>query len=557
MKTTGKKTTALIIGALMTAAMISGCGNGNTASTTTAANNTPADTKAADNGTTTAADEPAATASTEEKTLTFGCQMYSDGLINPASQTNTAWNCMRFGVAEALFKFNDNMEVEPWLAESYTVSDDHLTWTIKIRDGITFSNGTPLTATKVKESLDYVREKGPDGSASPQKYLEFEAEVTADDAANTVVIKTKTPYVNLAGNLAYPVMEIVDYSEATDPDTAMIGTGPYKVKEFHDQVGFDMVKNETYWNGTVPYDNVKILFMGDVSAKANALKAGQVDLVENITNVADLKSLQEDSNYTVDIASGVRCGFSWLNQGGVLANDTLRQAIVMAIDSETICRSNTIGGLYTAGFSVLPSTLSYGYDKLTNPYAFNAEGAKKLLDDAGIVDTDGNGIRELDGKDINLTYVSYENRMLNDFSDAHTMYLTDLGLGITARYGSSDDQWNSLVAGDYDINNNNWTTVGTGDPTEYLANWYSKGGADYCSYKNDEYDTLYEQLKAENDNAKRTEIIQKLQQILVNDAVAIIDGYYNSSMAYSKNVGHAHIHTADYYWITTEITPAN
>ena len=114
---------------------------------------------------------------------------------------------------------------------------------------------------------------------------------------------------------------------------------------------------------------------------------------------------------------------------------------------------------------------------------------------------------------------------------------------------------NSLVAGDYDINNNNWTTVGTGDPTEYLANWYSKGGADYCSYKNDEYDTLYEQLKAEKDNAKRVEIIQKLQQILVNDAVAIIDGYYNSSMAYSKNVGHAHIHTADYYWITTEITP--
>ena len=61
------------------------------------------------------------------------------------------------------------------------------------------------------------------------------------------------------------------------------------------------------------------------------------------------------------------------------------------------------GGLYTAGFSVLPSTLAYGYDKLTNPYAYNIEGAKKLLDDAGIVDTDGNGIRELDGKDINLT----------------------------------------------------------------------------------------------------------------------------------------------------------
>ena len=298
--------------------------------------------------------------------------------------------------------------------------------------------------------------------------------------------------------------------------------------------------------------------MGDASAKANALKAGQVDLVENITNVADLQSLQADSNFTVDIASGVRCGFSWMNQaeGRPLANDTLRQAILMAIDYKTICASNTIGNLYTPGFSVLPSTLAYGYDKLTNPRETNMDAAKKLLDDAGIVDTDGDGIRELDGQNINLTYVSYENRMLNDFSDAHTLYLTELGIGVTAKYGSSDDQWNSLVAGEYDLNNNNWTTVGNGDPTEYMANWYSKSGADYCNYVSDEYDALYEQLLEETDSAKRADIIQQLQQILVDDAAVLVDGYYNSSMAYSKNVGYAHIHTADYYWLTTEITPA-
>lgn len=545
MKKTLKKTTLFILGTLLTASTLSGCNNAEKNNENTAANGNydSAASEASDN--------------TKGKTLKFGCQMYADGNINPAAQVNTAWNCMRYGISEALFRFNDNMEVEPWLAESYEVSDDHLTWTIKLRDGITFSNGTSLTATKVKESLDYVRENAADAGATPQKYLELEAEVTADDSANTVVIKTKTPYVNLAGNLANPVMAIVNYSETTDLDTGIIGTGPYKVKEFRDQIGLDMVKNESYWNGEVPYDNVNIIFIADAAAKANALKAGQVDLVENVTSVADLKSLQDDSNYTVDIASGVRCGFSWLNQGGILANDTLRKAIVMAIDGESICNSNTIGGLYTPGFSVLPDTLAYGYDKLKNTYAYDEEGAKKLLDDAGIVDTDGNGIRELDGKDINLTYVSYDSRMLNDFSDAHTLYLTELGIGITAKYGSGDDQWNSLLAGDYDINNNNWSTVATGDPSEYLANWYSKSDADYCSYKNDEYDKIYEQLLTENDTAKRADMIQKLQQILIDDAAVIVDGYYNSSMAYSKNVGYAHIHTADYYWLTTEITPAN
>ena len=139
----------------------------------------------------------------DEKVLTFGCQMYSDGLINPAAQTNTGWNCMRFGVGEALFKFNDNMEIEPWLAESYEANEDSTVWTIKLREGIKFSNGTDMTATKVKESLDWVREQGPNGSANPQKFLAFEAEVVADDAANTITITLPQADYNLPGNLSH------------------------------------------------------------------------------------------------------------------------------------------------------------------------------------------------------------------------------------------------------------------------------------------------------------------------------------------------------------------
>ena len=146
-------------------------------------------------------------------------------------------------------------------------------------------------------------------------------------------------------------------------------------------------------------------------------------MVENITNVADIQDFQDSDDFTVDIASGVRCGFAWMNFDGVLGNKTLRQAILMAIDYDTICNSRTIGGLYTPGFSVLPSTLNYDYDKLENPYTYDPEKAKQILDDAGIVDTDGDGIRELDGQNINLRYISYENRLLNDFADAHAQYL--------------------------------------------------------------------------------------------------------------------------------------
>ena len=474
----------------------------------------------------------------DEKVLNFGCQMYTDGCVNSANDENSGWNAMRYGIAEALFKFDDNMEVIPWLAESYEVNDEHTEWTIKLKDGIKFSDGCDLTPTKVKEYFDHMKEVGPSGSAKPEKYLEFEAEVTVDDDANTINIKTSKPYANLVGQLCHPTMGITDVEHIENYDNGIIGTGPYKIEEFNGVgVGYTLAANE-YYREDVPYDKINLLFMGDNSAKTMALQSGQVDLVENITNVADIQDFQDSDDFTVDIASGVRCGFAWMNFDGVLGNKTLRQAILMAIDYDTICNSRTIGGLYTPGFSVLPSTLNYDYDKLENPYTYDPEKAKQILDDAGIVDTDGDGIRELDGQNINLRYISYENRLLNDFADAHAQYLAEIGIGVVPEYGSSD----------------NWITVGTGDPLAYMANWATD--TSYCAYSNPDYDKLYEELKGEMDPEKRKDLIFQMQQILVDDAAVLIDGYYNSSMIYSKKVGSAHIHTADYYWLSTEITPA-
>ena len=230
------------------------------------------------------------------------------------------------GISEGLFWFNNSMEVEPWLAESCTVNDDHTGWVITMKEGITFSDGCPLTPSKVKAAFDYLKEMGPSGFAKPQKYLEFEAVVTADDAANTVTIVTSKPYANLPGQLAHPTMAILDVEHMTDFDNGAIGTGPYMIEEFNGvSVGYHMVKNPND-REPVPYDRVNILFMGDASAKTMALQSGQVDLVENITNVADIQKFKDDPDFTVDIASGVRCGFSWMNFNGILANKTLRQA---------------------------------------------------------------------------------------------------------------------------------------------------------------------------------------------------------------------------------------
>ena len=541
-----KKRISLLLCGIMAVSLLAGCGGGGAAA-----------------GSSKAGSAASGSAAAASNTLKFGVRTFSNGKIDPSLETNTAWNCMRIGVSESLFKFDKNATVQPWLAEKCEGSDDHKTWTITLKKGIKFSNGTEMTATKVKESLDWVRDQAKNDAkrekgGNIKKFIPYEAEIKADDAASTLTITLPSPVLNMAANLAQPITAIVNVKETKDFDTGIIGTGPYVVKTFKDQVGFEMTANTNYWDGKVPYENLSIIFMADASSKTNALKSGQVDFVENISNAADIKAIQDDPNFTLDIGAGIRTGFAYMNQKGVLKNKALRQAILTAIDNEAICKSNTIGGLYVSGAAILPDTLSYGSDKLNaaNPYKYDPEKAKKILDDAGIKDTNGDGFRELDGKEIDLQFVSYESRCLNDFSDAFIQYLKEVGIKVTPKYGTSDDQWSKLTTGEYDLNNNNWQTVPTGDPEAFLDNWYSKSEANYCAYKNDEYDKLYEELQKEMDVTKRPAIIEKLQKILLDDAAAIVDGYYTASMAFSKNVTGVEMYPVDFYWVTSKIAPA-
>lgn len=547
------KPIAMLLSVLLAASILAGCGGSNDAS------QEPVDASSGnreDEVNQQAYDTNQDTSGT--RTMTFGIQNYGGGGIDPAKEINCAWNVSRYGVGECLFMFDNSMNVVNTLCDTYTVNDEHTEWEFHIREGVKFSDGCDLTPTAVKASFERLFEAGPNGSSAPQKFLEAEAEITADDAAGTVTIKTTKPYVDLTQNLAYPVMVILDTEHTTDYDHASIGTGPYVATNFREDVGYTMVANPYYWGGEVPFASIELLYMGDASAKAMALQSGQLDLAENVTNINDLRSLQADPEFTVTIASGVRTGLAHMNvsEGKLLSNKTLREAVLMALDDETMC-SITVGGLYTSGFSVLPSNLDYGYENLTDPYGFDVDAATKLLDDAGIVDTNGDGIRELDGQEVMLHYVTYDNRCLKDFAEAIQQQLAVIGIGVDLELGDSARQWDSYQSGDFDLNGSNWTTVGTGDPTEYLAAWCSTSGADYCGYKNEEYDALYNELATTFDTDARRDIIERMQQILIDDAVVVVHGYYNSSMI-SRNatIGGAAIHTADYYWITTEIYPA-
>ena len=395
-------------------------------------------------------------------------------------------------------------------------------------------------------------DRGGTGNSNPEIYLP-EPALTADDEAGTLTVVCQRPTGNLPGILAYPYFSVIDVSVV---EQGIVSTGPYKLDSMQAGVGAELSRNEYYWNGEVPYDTVSILFIEDSSTKAMALQSGDVDLVENITTASDLEKLEADDRFYVSTAAGVRTGNSYMNFNGPLGNAALRQAILMALDHETMCNV-TVAGMYTPGFAALPSSLAYNYDQLTNPYPYDVEKAKETLDEAGIVDTDGDGIRELDGENINLVYLAYTSRNLNDFAQAIALQLEEIGIGVTLNVSDYDTITALQNAGEFDLVTANTTTVGTGDPQDFLSYWYSGNSGSYGYYHNEEYDACFEELEVTTDQDRRLELITWMQQILIDDAATIIHGYYNSRMiSWTDRVTGAEIATIDYYWLTSDIAPA-
>ncbi|KIR02974.1 Oligopeptide ABC transporter, periplasmic oligopeptide-binding protein OppA [Lachnospiraceae bacterium TWA4] len=563
MKKIMKKVAALSLALITASTMMAGCSGGSNKETT----------KAADAGTTAAAgsESVAPATQTSDKVLKFACQNFSEN-IDPMAQTNAAWDVSRYGIGETLFRFDEQMNANNYLCDKHEVKDDGKTWELHIKDGVKFSNGNDCKASTVKEYLELIYKKEADYkkdpstglTSTPSKYIPGIQSIEADDSTNVVTIKLENALLDLNSRLCFPYFVILDPSVENMAENP-VGTGPYAITDY--KIGsktMSMKANENYWNGVVPFKGIEISYIEKSDVKAMALMNGDVNLTENVADKTKLEALQTDENYTVKITPGIRCGFAYMNEqdNRPLANKDLRKAVLMAIDDETICNT-IVGGMYTPGCSLVPSTLDYGYDQLTDATPFDVEGAKKILDDAGIVDSDGDGWRELDGKKITLTHYTYDNRALKELAEACQVNIEAIGIDVDLKETTADDIWSGhLVTGDYDLLSNNWTTAEIGDPYSYLDNWYGKSEANYCGYKNDEYDKLYEELGATaiDDKAKRKELLTKLQQILVDDCVALVHGYYNSNMIFKAKgddaIKGATTHSADYYWITTDIQPA-
>ncbi|WP_029545027.1 ABC transporter substrate-binding protein [Selenomonas sp. AB3002] len=491
--------------------------------------------------------------SAQQGVLKVGVTNFADTL--EPTQNYFGWVVMRYGLGECLTKFDEKMNVQPWLAESWNISDDHLTWTFKIREGVKFSNGDELTAEAVKASIERAFAKN-NRAATFFKYKEIKAE------GQTLTIVTEKPMPNMPGFLADPLFIIVDTKAEANRDFAKEGpicTGPYMVESFVKEKAV-MKKNPSYWDGEVPFETVEIPSIDDPNTRAMALQSGEVDMAVNIA-AGDMDTFRGNDKFFVDEISSLRVVLARLNQKGILKDDKVRAALIAGCDRETYNKV-LLKDTFLPGKAPVPPSMDYGFDQLTDPNAYNPERAAKLLDEAGWKDTNGDGIREKDGQPLKLDFVVYNSRAeLPLYAEAVQADLKKLGFDInikTVDYNLVDQIG---IKGEYDLLISNITTANTGDP-EIFLNWYWKSNLNGenpqngSGYSNPALDAKFEALSVEFDKEKRRQLIIEIQQMIMNDGAALFLGYPQTNIVSSKALANVKMYPSDYYWITNIIKPA-
>lgn len=462
-----------------------------------------------------------------------------------------SWDLMRLGAGECLTRFDRSMTPQPWLAERWTLSPDRLTWTFHLRPGLRFSNGKPLTAEAARASL--LRLFG----RSVRAHSFFEpAAITADGLA--LSIRTTRPAPNLPGLLADPLFLLIDVEDAGDiRRTGPVTTGPYRLVSASGDV-LRLEANPWYHEGPPPFRRVEAPLVPDPGAAAMTLQTGEADLLPN-AGPENLVLFRDAARYHISETATLRSVLARFHAapGRPLADPRVRAALIAACDRKTYCEV-LLDGSFLPGGPAVPPSMDCGFEELADPNPYDPARAARLLDEAGWTDTDGDGIRDKDGRPLALTFLTYPDRpYLPALAEAVQADARAAGIRIDIEVLD----YNVLVSrgkeGTWDLLATSILTGSTGDPEVYLNRYWKSGEeGNITGWSSAEYDALSDELASTFDPARRRALLVRMQQILLDDAAALVFGYPKSRMVSAARIAGAEITPADYYWITDQVRPA-
>lgn len=481
--------------------------------------------------TTAAADTTASDSATGDKILRVASE---DPQVPLDMQLNTYSIIMKVtdNVTESLLTTNAEGKLEPTLlAEMPTLSEDKLTYSFTLKEGVTFHNGAPLTSADVKYSLERMVKKLKMASLLEkvegyEAFFNEEAEeltgiVVVDDTHFEIhMAEVYTPFLS-ALSTPYCAIYPAEACEAAGDNwgmTELYGTGPFKLVNYQTGVGVELAKNENYHGGEVKLDGIKYTFIDDANTGVLEYQKGNIDVVylDSALYPTYANGELKEELYSFNPYGGYYLSFN-VND---IPEVKVREALTYAVDRKALCES-VLFGTATPASNFLQTGLIGAVDDAPQ-FEYNPEKAKELLAEAGYAD----------GYDLRIT--------------VNTKYPTSVTIGTAVQAQMKEAGINVEVE---QVDSAAWTDMKkNGGVTCGIGNWYvdyndpdsmlypvSDGRTDLSSmfWHNDEFKQLMIDGVQTDDEAQRQEIYARADEILTHEefAVAML---YNETMFYLK-----------------------
>ena len=540
-----KKVLAGFTAAAIAASMITGCGSG--AKTETAVS-TEAETTAAEEKETTAAETAQDTEKRKERILTVsGNGDFGFPSVYTISPKGQGYMTLSYIFDTLMWK--DESGLIPYLAEDYSVSEDGLTYTFQLRKGVSFTDGTPFTAEDVKFTFDYMKEH-------PYKWVSVsmveEASVVDEHTVEIKLNKTYNPFLSdVAGSL--PILPKHIWENVTEPETftepeAAISTGPFVLENYDAAAGtYTFKANEDYFYGDVQIDKLVIANVSGGDSK-EALLSGEIAAAPNISYKAAM-SLKDSPEYTVLEGPGLSVTRLYFNfDEEAMAVKEIRQAMYHAVNLDEIVEKAYGGAGYpgSAGH-VQPGTPWYNPD--VRQYAYDVETAKKMLSEAGAADSNGDGILEYNGEEMSYTLTFTEND--EKLAELLVSYMKAVGIELVPQSADDATVKAAISEGNFELAFNTNGSFG-GDPV-FLSRFATVGadgapsvtGQGGTTWESEEYNRIYNESAVEQDDVKRHQQVNELQEIIAEELPCLTLYYKKAVAAYNNTIFDGFYYTPD------------
>lgn len=479
----------------------------------------------------------------EGKVFRYGTPAY--GIANENAgldphENYQGWSAVRYGVGETLFKFDSNMQPQPWLAEKYEFVNDY-TLKITLKDNIYFSSGNKLTGSAVKACLEDLILRH-NRARSDLKITG----ITAEGQTVTITSSEKIPV--MINYLCDPYGCIIDMSRGTADDTAISGTGPF-IAESLSPKEIVLVKNAKYWGGMPKTDKITVSSITDGNTLAMALQNGELDAAQALPYAA-LNLFSGNKNFQISRTATSRTFQAAFNFNTPALQDVrVRRAIAMSMDRDTFA-SVQLAGNGMPAYGAFPPGLPFSSSG--TPYAFNIGEARRLLAEAGWTDNDGDGYVDKNGTPLTLRWLTYTSRQeLPLLAEAAQSWLKETGIRL--EINPTDGYAAFLRRGEWDIYAKAFVTAPTGDAQYYFTTHlgsspYNKGG-----YRSPEAEALTQELAGEFDPARRAELARQISRRLTEDCAFIYIAHLKMPLVMREGVHNLNAHPCDYYEITKDL----